>query len=86
MITTEMAGVLSRASKRLLNKLPQFERYTIQRAACKVKEDIALRLAESFETALNLAEGLVVISYMDGEQPDHIKTVKTIDTAGDIYR
>jgi|TARA_B110000444_G_scaffold232436_1_gene241125 hypothetical protein len=43
MITTEMAGVLSRASKRLLNKLPQFERFTIQRAACKVKEDIARR-------------------------------------------
>ena len=26
-----------------MNKLPQFERFTIQRAACKVKEDIARR-------------------------------------------
>ena len=42
----------------------------------KVKEDIALRLAESFETALNLAEGLVVISYMDGEQPDQMFSAK----------
>ena len=42
----------------------------------KVKEDIALRLAESFETALNLAEGLVVISYMDGEQPDQLFSAK----------
>ena len=42
----------------------------------KVKEDIALRLAESFETALTLAEGLVVISYMDGEQPDQLFSAK----------
>jgi len=42
----------------------------------KVKEDIALRLAESFETALNLAEGLVVISYMDGEKPDKLFSAK----------
>jgi len=42
----------------------------------KVKEDIALRLAESFETALNLAEGLVVISYMDGEQSDQLFSAK----------
>jgi len=42
----------------------------------KVKEDIALRLAESFETALNLAEGLVVISYMDGEKPDQLFSAK----------
>ena len=42
----------------------------------KVKEDIALRLAESFETALNLAEGLVVTSYMDGEQPDQLFSAK----------
>jgi excinuclease ABC subunit A len=42
----------------------------------KVKDDIALRLAESFETALTLAEGLVVISYMDGEQPDQLFSAK----------
>ena len=38
----------------------------------KVKDDIALRLAESFETALNLAEGLAVISHMDGDAPDQL--------------
>ena len=40
-----MSGVFSRISKRLLNKLPggEFERYTIQRAACKLKEDIVKR-------------------------------------------
>ena len=38
----------------------------------KVKADIGLRLAESFETALALAEGLAMISYMDGDQPDQI--------------
>jgi excinuclease ABC subunit A len=42
----------------------------------KVKSDIALRLAESFETALNLAEGLVMISYMDGGQPDQMFSAK----------
>ncbi len=33
----------------------------------KVKPDLQLRLAESFETALNLSEGLAVITAMDGE-------------------
>ena len=42
----------------------------------KVKDDIALRLAESFETALTLAEGLVVISYMDGDEPDQMFSAK----------
>jgi len=42
----------------------------------KVKGDIALRLAESFETALTLAEGLVVISYMEDEQPDQLFSAK----------
>ncbi|MDG0970519.1 MAG: excinuclease ABC subunit UvrA [Porticoccaceae bacterium] len=42
----------------------------------KVKEDIGLRLAESFETALNLAEGLVMISYMDGDHPDQLFSAK----------
>lgn len=31
----------------------------------KVKEDIRLRLAESFETALNLADGVAAIGFMD---------------------
>lgn len=42
----------------------------------KVKQDIGLRLAESFETALTLAEGLVVISYMDEDKPDRIFSAK----------
>ena len=42
----------------------------------KVKGDIALRLAESFETALTLAEGLVVISYMEEKQPDQLFSAK----------
>ena len=42
----------------------------------KVKEDIGLRLAESFETALALAEGLASISYMDGGTPDQIFSAK----------
>lgn len=36
----------------------------------KVKEDQQLRLAESFETALNLSEGLALVSFMDGSQPE----------------
>jgi excinuclease ABC subunit A len=42
----------------------------------KIKADIGLRLAESFETALALAEGLAMISYMDGDQPDQILSAK----------
>ena len=42
----------------------------------KVKHDIGLRLAESFETALNLAEGLVMISYMEGDEPDQMFSAK----------
>jgi len=34
----------------------------------KVKPDLQLRLAESFETALNLSEGLAIITGMEGEQ------------------
>ena len=42
----------------------------------KVKQDIKLRLAESFETALGLADGIAVISAMDGDQPDQIFSAK----------
>ena len=42
----------------------------------KVNPGIALRLAESFETALGLAEGLATISYMDGDQPDQVLSAK----------
>ncbi|MDA9371958.1 excinuclease ABC subunit UvrA [Porticoccaceae bacterium] len=42
----------------------------------KVNPGISLRLAESFETALGLAEGLATISYMDGDQPDQVLSAK----------
>ncbi|MBN7795017.1 excinuclease ABC subunit UvrA [Parahaliea mediterranea] len=36
----------------------------------KVREDLKLRLAESFETALGLTDGLATVSYMDGDGED----------------
>ncbi len=36
----------------------------------KVRDNITIRLAESFETAIKLSDGLASISYMDGEQDD----------------
>jgi excinuclease ABC subunit A len=36
----------------------------------KVRDDLAVRLAESFETALGLTDGLATISYMDGDGDD----------------
>lgn len=42
----------------------------------KVREDLKLRLAESFETALNLSEGIACVSYMDGEAPDRLFSSK----------
>ena len=36
----------------------------------KVREDLGIRLAESFETALGLTDGLASISYMDGGGDD----------------
>lgn len=36
----------------------------------KVREDIRLRLTESFETALNIAEGIVKIARMDGSDDE----------------
>ena len=36
----------------------------------KVRDDLGLRLAESFETALGLTEGLASISWMDGDGAD----------------
>ncbi len=42
----------------------------------KVRADLQLRLAESFETALHLADGLSAISFMDGEQEDRLFSAK----------
>ncbi|WP_372741605.1 excinuclease ABC subunit UvrA [Neptunomonas sp.] len=36
----------------------------------KVRSDLQIRLAESFETALNLTDGIARIAYMDGEATD----------------
>lgn len=36
----------------------------------KVRDDLQQRLAESFETALQLADGLAVVHFMEGEQED----------------
>ncbi len=38
----------------------------------RVKPDLRLRLSESFETALGLAEGLAIISFLDGDQPERL--------------
>ncbi len=40
----------------------------------KVREDIRVRLAESFETALRLADGIVVLDFMDDEIKQQAKT------------
>ncbi len=53
-----------------------------------VRPDLAQRLAESFETALKLADGLAVIEYADtpaaaaGEKEDKKKTAKIHDKSG----
>ena len=36
----------------------------------KIRDDLQLRLSESFETALELTDGLAAISFMDGDQDD----------------
>ena len=36
----------------------------------KVRDDLGIRLAESFETALQLTDGIASISYMDGDGED----------------
>ena len=38
----------------------------------KVRPDLGLRLAESFETALRLGEGLASIAFMDSDQPEQL--------------
>ncbi|MCP8899446.1 excinuclease ABC subunit UvrA [Gilvimarinus xylanilyticus] len=42
----------------------------------KVRDDLQVRLAESFETALNLTDGIAAISYMDGEAEDRVFSSK----------
>ncbi len=42
----------------------------------KVRDDLQLRLAESIETGVTLSNGLIIISYMDGEKPDQTYSTK----------
>jgi excinuclease ABC subunit A len=42
----------------------------------KVRDDLQIRLAESFETALQLTDGLATISFMDGEDDDRTFSAK----------
>ncbi|MBR9909103.1 MAG: excinuclease ABC subunit UvrA [Gammaproteobacteria bacterium] len=42
----------------------------------KVRADLQIRLAESFETALQLTEGLAAISFMDGDQEERTFSAK----------
>lgn len=37
----------------------------------KVRKDLAIRLAESFETAIGLSDGIAIIADMEGKNPDH---------------
>lgn len=59
-------------------KLAKTKKHTIEVVIdrFKVRDDLQLRVAESFETALNLSEGLAAISFMDGEQEDRLFSAK----------
>lgn len=55
-------------------KLSLRKKHTIEVVVDRIKvhPDIALRLAESFETTLKLTEGLVIVAFMDSSQPELI--------------
>ena len=59
-------------------KLDKKKKHTVEVVVdrFKVREDLKLRLSESFETALNLSEGIACINYMDGEAPDRLFSSK----------
>jgi len=42
----------------------------------KVRDDIKIRVAESFETALNLAEGIAIVADMDNKRDDQVFSAK----------
>ncbi len=54
--------------------LDKLKKHTIEVVVdrLKVRPDIALRLAESFETALRHASGIALLAFMDGDKPDQI--------------
>ncbi|WP_078084443.1 excinuclease ABC subunit UvrA [Microbulbifer mangrovi] len=55
-------------------KLDKRKKHTVEVVVdrFKVRDDLQLRLAESFETALNLTDGIASISFMDGGQEDRL--------------
>ncbi|MEE9343155.1 MAG: excinuclease ABC subunit UvrA [Gammaproteobacteria bacterium] len=60
-----------------LEKIPELnpkQKHTIDAVVdrFKVREDIKLRLAESFETALRLSDGIARISFMEDEEADDV--------------
>lgn len=42
----------------------------------KARDDISIRLAESFETAIGLSDGIAIIADMDGKKADHSFSAK----------
>lgn len=59
-------------------KLDKRRKHTIEVVVdrFKIREDIQIRLAESFETAISLSEGIAIIADMDGNLPDQIFSAK----------
>lgn len=59
-------------------KLDKKKKHTIEVVVdrFKVRDDLKVRLAESLETALTLAEGIVMLGFMDGDQPDRLFSSK----------
>ncbi len=60
-----------------LDELPQLDarrKHTIEAVVdrLKVRDDMAVRLAESFETALNQADGMVKVAFMDDPNADEL--------------
>ncbi|WP_193166366.1 excinuclease ABC subunit UvrA [Microbulbifer hainanensis] len=55
-------------------KLDKRKKHTVEVVVdrFKVREDLQLRLAESFETALNLTDGIASISFMEGKQDERL--------------
>jgi len=55
-------------------KINKKQKHTIEAVVdrFKVRDDLQLRLAESVETTLNLADGIAIVNYMDGEREDQL--------------
>lgn len=62
-------------------KLDKKKKHTIEVVVdrFKVRDDLQLRLSESFETALELTDGLATISYMDDGSPEEKQEKKKND-------